>query len=108
MGTHPHLELEKLVIAALCAGVSDGLVRDSLLPMFRDYSWQFPMHQVIFSALDSIPSSDPAILRQMLPAKLTRLGFPDVEWEEFFTPLSISSDEILALARRMVAGAQPS
>lgn len=108
MGTTSHLNLEKLVMRALCLGTSDGPVREALMPMLRNYQWQFQLHQVIFDALDSTPSTDPAVLRQVLPAKLTRLGFPDVEWEEFFEPLSISSDEIMASARRMLAGAQPS
>lgn len=78
------------------------------MPLLRSYHWQAQLHQAIFDALSSIPSDDPAILRQLLPAKLTRMGFPDVEWDEFFTPLSLSRDKAIALVRRMVARQQTS
>ncbi|MEJ2010282.1 MAG: hypothetical protein P8Z30_19365 [Acidobacteriota bacterium] len=102
------MDSEKLAIRALCLGTSQGPVREAILPILRTYRWQAPLHQVIFDALASIVSDDPATLRQLLPAKLTRLGFPDVEWEEFFTPLSLSRDETIAMVRRMVAGQRPS
>lgn len=74
------------------------------MPLLRNYRWRVQLHQVIFNALASIPSDGPALLRQLLPAKLTRLGFPDVEWEEFFAPVSLSRDETIALVRRLEAG----
>lgn len=108
MGPDSQLNLEKQIIRALCLGASDGSVKEALLPMLRDYPWRAELHQVLFDALASIPSADPEVLRQMLPAKLTRLGFPDVDWEEFFTPISVSGSEVIILARRLLAGAQPS
>jgi hypothetical protein len=103
MGTDLHLE--KLALRLLCAGTSQGIVRGGLIPMLRGYLWQNTLHRAIFNALVSIPSESPELLRQLLPAKLTRMGFPDVEWEELFTPLTMSGEEAVALARKMVGGA---
>jgi hypothetical protein len=102
MGTDLHLE--KLALRLLCAGTSQGAVGDGLIPLLRGYQWQSTLHQAVFNAIVSIPSDSPEILRQLLPAKLTRMGFPDVEWEELFAPLSMSGEEAIGLVRQLVAG----
>lgn len=99
------LELERLAIRVLCQGTPQGSVREIVIPLLRDYRWQSPLHQAVFKALVAIPSDDLSVLRDLLPAKLTRMGFPDVEWEEFFAPHSLSRDESLVLVRRMVDSA---
>jgi hypothetical protein len=104
MGTDLHLE--KFVLRLLCAGTSEGVVREGLVPLLRGYRWQSTLHRAIFDAIVAIPSESPELLRQLLPAKLTRMGFPDVEWEELFVPLTISGEEAMVLARKMVGDAQ--
>jgi hypothetical protein len=99
-----NLDVEKRALRLLCAGTSQGAVRDGLISLLRSYQWQSTLHQAIFKAVVSIPSDDPDLLRQLLPAKLTRMGFPDVEWEELFAPLSMSGEEAVALARQMIGG----
>lgn len=99
------LRLEKLALRLLCAGASRGAGRASLLASLRDYSWKSMLHRAIFSAIASIASDDPELLRQLLPAKLTRMGFPDVEWEELFAPLSISSEEAKESVRKLLEDA---
>ena len=98
-----NLDREKLVLRVLCRGTPQGPVKEALMPLLRDYRWRAQLHQVIFSALAAIPSDDPAVLRQLLPAKLTRMGFPDIEWQGFFAPHSLSRKESIALVRRMGA-----
>jgi|YelNatPaOPRAMG01_1025707.scaffolds.fasta_scaffold33340_4 hypothetical protein len=100
-------EIEKTVLHLLCAGAAEGPVKDALVPLLCDYPWQNPLHQAIFNALDAVPGDSPATLRQLLPAKLTRMGFPDVEWEEFFAPPSLSRRESMALVKQMLAVANP-
>jgi len=102
MGTDLHLE--KLVLHLMCAGTPHGPVKSVMTPLLRGYVWQSELHHAIFDALAAAPSGKPSILRQLLPAKLTRMGFPDVEWEELFAPQGLSRDEALALVRRMLSG----
>jgi hypothetical protein len=97
-------QLERSVLGLLCAGSADGPVKDVLVPLLRGYPWKNPLHHAIFNALAAVPVDDPATLRQLLPAKLTRMGFPDVEWEEFFSPQSLSREEAIALVQRLLAG----
>ena len=100
----PNIHLEQLTLRLLCSGTPQGPVKNVLVPLLRDYHWQVQLHQIIFSAVVAIPSDDPATLRQLLPAKLTRMGFPDIEWEEIFTPALLSSEEAIDTVRRMISG----
>ena len=100
-----HLQLETLALGLLCAGTSEGAARDALVPLLQGYTWKSTLHRAIFDAVSAFPSNDAETLRQLLPAKLTRMGFPDVDWEEIFSPLSLSSDEAIAMVRQMIAGA---
>lgn len=98
------LDLEKLVLRVFCAGTLDGAAREATLPLLRGYAWRSTLHKAVFDAILATPSRDPELLRQLLPAKLTRMGFPDVEWEEIFSPPSLSRDEAVARVRQMLAG----
>jgi hypothetical protein len=103
--TGTRLHLEKLILRLMCAGTTQGPVADVLPPLLRDYEWKSTLHRAIFNAIAAFPSDDPEVLRQLLPAKLTRMGFPDVEWEEIFAPPSLSRGEAMALVRQLLAGA---
>jgi hypothetical protein len=98
------LNFEQFVLRLLCGGTSQGPVRDNLLPLLRSYPWNNPLHRAIFSALLAIPSDDSSLLRQLLPARLTRMGYPDVEWEELFAPVSMSSEEAVESVRKLLPG----
>ncbi|HEX5424410.1 MAG TPA: hypothetical protein VFW94_12755 [Candidatus Acidoferrales bacterium] len=50
------------------------------------HSWAAPDHQIVFDALFRLANIPPAALRHQLPAEATRMGFPDVAWEKYFTP----------------------
>ena len=100
-----HLQLETLALRLLCTGTSEAGVRSALVPLLQGYEWKSTLHRAIFDAITTIPSGDPQVLRQLLPAKLTRMGFPDVDWEEIFSPPSHSKDEAIAMVRQMLAGA---
>jgi hypothetical protein len=99
------LDLEKLALQLLCAGGSEGALQDALIPLLRDYAWRSTLHHAIFEAVRATPSNNLEVLRELLPAKLTRMGFPDVEWDEIFSPSSLSRDEAVALVRQMLPGA---
>lgn len=96
--------IEIQVLRILCLGTHQGSVREIARSLLRSYPWRNALHQALWNALRAIPSENPEILRQLLPAQMTRLGFPDVEWEEIFAPHSLSKAEAIALMRRMVRG----
>ena len=98
-------DLEKLALRLLCAGTQEGALRDDIMPPLRGYAWQSMLHQAIFDAVAAIPCSDLERLRQLLPAKLTRMGFPDVDWADLFAPSPMTSEEAVSVVRKLLAGA---
>ncbi len=53
-----------------------------------DHLWQEPEHHVVYVALRQIRSRDPKVRRDQLPAQATRMGFPDVEWRAYLSPVA--------------------
>lgn len=96
--------LEITVLRLLCLGTPQGSVRKAGLSLLRNYGWQNALHKALWDAISSLPAANPESLRLLLPAKLTRLGFPDFEWDDFFAPLSTSKAEALDLMRRLAGG----
>ena len=87
-GSNPQVQqilgLEHEILQALCASTGTTRDRGELLTALSAHNWHDPEHRVVFEALLRIPSRDPATLRSVIPATATRMGFPDVEWGEYF------------------------
>jgi len=90
MTGHDRTERERVVLSALCQGTAQGSVRESARRILTPYRWQEPLHQIVYQVLLAIPLDSPELVRQQLPARLTRAGFPDVEVRDFFRPHSLS------------------
>ncbi len=48
-----------------------------------------------------LPPSPGVTLREQLSGCATRRGFPDVAWEEFFQPVSVSREEAEELMQQL-------
>ena len=90
----PDLDLESKILRALCSnplpGTDDPAAaqtakRAAILAKLRAHRWQDPEHRVVFEALTLLPGREAAELREQLPAQATRMGFPDVNWQKYFT-----------------------
>jgi hypothetical protein len=69
--------------------------------MLTQHHWRDPIHQIMFQALMAIPSECPETIRAQLPARLTRMGFPDLDWEDLFTPCRLSKAEAQRLIKAL-------
>ena len=86
------LDLESRILRALCAAppppgsraTHDASVRAAILAKLHAHRWQHPEHRVVFEALTLLPRLQSATLREQLPAQATRMGFPDVNWDQYF------------------------
>lgn len=58
--------------------------REELLRVLENYAWREEEHRVVFQAILSLRRADAATLREHLPGAVTRMGFPDIFWEDFF------------------------
>ncbi len=94
-------QIERFVLQALCQGTRDGSVRQVAERALRNYRWREMLHQIVFNTLLEIATDNPAVVRDVLPSRLTRKGFPDVAWEEFFKPHSLSKAEAERLMRQL-------
>ncbi len=95
------IQAERLALCALCQGTREGSVREAGRQILRDYRWREPLHGVVYEIVMSLPADSPAILRDQLPTRLTRRGFPHVAWEDFFEPNSLSTQEVEQIMREL-------
>jgi hypothetical protein len=95
------IEQEIQLLQFLCLPDAPGAHRTGVLRRLSRYSWREPDHQVIFEALSEISSAPPHELRALLPAQLTRKGFPDMSLDLYFQPPDLSPDEAQELAHSL-------
>ena len=93
--------IERKILRALCAAVSDPTEWDQLASQLSVYRWQEPDHKVVYDALRAIRSRDPKTRRDQLPAQATRMGFPDLDWSLYFESAGLSTNEIEGLIRQL-------
>lgn len=92
------------MLRTVCMGTAQGSVKEAAKSLLADYQWRSLLHKALWKALSKSPTEDSQKLKEWLPAELTRLGFPDVAWENFFTPAAISKQEAISLIRQMAEG----
>ncbi|MGH9698269.1 MAG: hypothetical protein ACRD5R_00290 [Candidatus Acidiferrales bacterium] len=77
-------ENELRVLRALCGDALGLAEREDLTRKLENYEWLEEEHRVVFQAILSLPRKDGASLREHLPGAATRMGFPDIFWEDYF------------------------
>lgn len=99
-------DLELAVLRGLCTQSRGEAARAKLADELKGYRWEHPDHRVIYEAVIEINSADPKTLRRELPAAVTRMGFPDIHCERFFTAITapLPPDRIFELIREMKGG----
>jgi hypothetical protein len=95
------LKVERRVLQALCQGTPQGSVRARARELLLSYRWREPLHQVVFEVVLGIPTEAPEVIREQLPARLTRKGFPDVDIGDFFEPHGLSKEKAGRLIRQL-------
>ncbi|MGH9756144.1 MAG: hypothetical protein ACRD4M_00255 [Candidatus Acidiferrales bacterium] len=77
-------ENELRVLRALCGDSLGVPEREDLTRKLENYEWSEEEHRVVFQAILSLRRADAASLREHLPGAATRMGFPDIFWEDYF------------------------
>ncbi|MGA9884226.1 MAG: hypothetical protein WBQ34_10950 [Candidatus Acidiferrales bacterium] len=78
--------IERQVLIAICNGDSLLAGANRAIENLSTYAWQEPEHETVYQAIRSIAGVDRARLRDELPSQATRMGFPDVDWPQYFSP----------------------
>jgi hypothetical protein len=95
------IRLERRVLHVLCQGTDEGSIRSFARGILEHYRWREPIHQALFSALMALPLESLDAIRFHLPARLARMGYPDVDWEAYFKPERFSKAEAEELVQRL-------
>jgi hypothetical protein len=103
------LGLEREILRALCSSQHLTAERGGLLRALASHDWENPEHRIVYEALQRSLARGSGALRSELPATATRMGFPDVDWAEYFQPSEASqATEVERCIRALaVASAQP-
>ena len=96
------LELERAILRLLCSDAVRPSARHTATQKLTNYEWKEAEHRVVYEALREFRQSGPLSLREQLPAHATRLGFPDVDWQNYFHCGPSKDEEVDVLIRRLV------
>jgi hypothetical protein len=97
-------DLERRVLRALCNDGAGKQEREAAERGLADYYWREPVHQAIFEIIMSFPSTSSQSIREQLPGRLTRRGFPDFDFESLFERREFAPNEFEQSIRRLRAG----
>ena len=86
-------ELELQILRKLCEpsataaaeAQANARALERTMSGLQAHKWQDAEHRVVFEAIARLPGRNADDLRRQLPAQATRMGFPDVDWETYFT-----------------------
>ena len=97
----PAAEIERSLLAALCAPALDRQTRAQILQRLAAHIFANPDHEAIFRVLGKIPRATSEHIRETLRARLTRLGFPDIDVEPIFELAPPSAEKITMLLQQL-------
>ena len=82
-----------LLLRALCQ-VSDTKICRRACDTLQSYAWADGEHRVIFEVCAKLTRLGVRISPNLLAAQLTREGFPDVDLDALFEPLTLPAAEL--------------
>jgi hypothetical protein len=97
----PNAEIERRLLSALCATALDREMRAQILERLGAHTFANRDNEIIFQALAKIPLATAEHIRETLSARLTRLGFPDIDVESILGFSPPSPDTITALLQQL-------
>jgi len=94
-------DLERRVLCVLCSDGAEREARETARRGLANYHWRLAVHQAVFDVIITFPSVSSRALRDQLPGRLTRRGFPDFDFEELFDLLKPEAGELEELIRKL-------
>lgn len=93
MNTESRIQLERRILAGLCNGTGGPSGRETALARLSNYRWTEAAHRAIFEIMTSFPAMNAGVLREQLPARLTRRGFPEFDFASLLSvPVAARED----------------
>lgn len=97
------VELERGVVRALVSNTNAAILWEIVALQLKNYLWIDADSRVVFHALQKSREHTPAALREQLPALVTRMGFPDVDWDTFLGPSELREAEVGAMVDALIS-----
>ena len=99
--TDKTLELEKVVLQALCQPSGAMCWQQEVISRLSKYKFRSIHNQVLFDCLKKIPRHRPEIFEELLHERLIRAGFPDMEVKPYLEPSEVNKSKALAWAAKL-------
>ncbi|MGB0036696.1 MAG: hypothetical protein WBP79_14590 [Candidatus Acidiferrales bacterium] len=97
------VELERGLVRALCSNPNAAVLWEIAAQRLNNYVWIDADSRVVFHALQKSREHTPAALRAQLRALVTRMGFPDVDWDLFLGPCELREAEVGAMVDALIS-----
>lgn len=98
------IAIERRLLQFLCEWKSGAPMRSEVLVRLREYVFRAVEHQVLFDCLQAMPLDRPELIRELLPARLVRAGFPDFDLAPFFEASEVNEEEAKKMFRELTEG----
>jgi len=99
-------DLERALLRQLCYVRLTRAAWAKISRALREYSWWDVEHGLVYAAIQRLGPCEPKVLHEQLPAQATRMGFPDIDWQAYFSlkgsrPSAFDSAQISRLIRAL-------
>jgi len=88
------LQLERNTLRFLCSVLIKSGTRLEICKLLDPGVFADPLHRVVFEEIRSMGAVESRHLRALLPARVTRRGFPDFDLKQLLAPHEVSEKEI--------------
>jgi hypothetical protein len=85
-------QFERDAIRLLCSDLVEPLYREQLASMLKNYEFVDDLNDAVYEAVVSIGPVATRRLRELLPGRVTNLGFPDFELKEYLGQSGATDD----------------
>lgn len=107
------IDLERDVLHHLCHARLTRPAWAEVARELHEYAWRDVEHELVFTAIERLGFCDSQTLREQLPAQATRMGFPDINWQAYFSPEgkrspAPSASRVMRQIERLMAPRTPS
>jgi hypothetical protein len=95
------LRLEQELLQFLVAGRIGAEARQAILLFLHNYKFRSVEHQVLFDCLSNLAAYEPHQIQELLPARLVRAGFPDIELQSV-SSANLTAAQAEELCRKLI------
>ena len=95
------IEAERKLLTVLCQATADADMRATILGRLKDHRFAEPDYEVIYRAMAAMPAVDSADIRETLARAVTRMGFPDVDFDPLFALAPPTPTEVAVFLGRL-------